>query len=112
MPQRFFSCAAGIGGKAGVLFQLPQCDHSTDGKTVLGLLYGVQSQTGQVDGCADIDVLHFEPDHAAQHTVGLFLVQLPRFFQSFGPLIFSDRHHSCRFLSFFLCSFILTQISI
>ena len=51
-------------------------------------------------------------DHAAQHTVGLFLVQLPRFFQSFGPLIFSDRHHSCRFLSFFLCSFILTQISI
>ena len=65
-----------------------------------------------LDGCADIDVLHFEPDHAAQHTVGLFLVQLPRFFQSFGPLIFSDRHHSCRFLSFFLCSFILTQISI
>ncbi len=34
---------------------------------------------------------HFEPDHAAQHTVGLFLVQLPRFFQTFGLLIFSDR---------------------
>ena len=101
MPQRFLYCAMGIRSKAGVLFQLAQCNHGTNGKAALGLLYGVQSQTGQVDGCTDIDVLHFEPDHAAQHTVGLFLVQLPRFFQTFGLLIFSDRHHRCRFLSLF-----------
>lgn len=102
----------GIRSKTGVLFQLAQCNHGTNGKAALGLLYGVQSQTGQVDGCTDIDVLHFEPDHAAQHTVGLFLVQLPRFFQTsaclYSRIVIIDAGSSL----FFLCSFILTQISI
>ena len=49
MPQRFLYCAMGIRSKTGVLFQLAQCNHGTNGKAALGLLYGVQFQTGQVD---------------------------------------------------------------
>ena len=41
-----------------MLFQLAQGDHSADGKAVLGLLNGIQSQTGKVDGGADIDGFH------------------------------------------------------
>ena len=103
----------GVCSKPGMLFQLAQGDHGTDRKAVVRFLDGVQTKTGQVDGCADRDGLHLEPDHAAQHAVGSFLVQLPRFLQTFGPLIFSDRHHRCRFLSFlFLTVLILTQTPI
>ena len=67
---------------------------------------------GQVDGCADIDGLHLEPDHAAQDAVGLFLVELPGFFQTFGPFVFSDRHHMQVPFFFILAVSILTQTQI
>ena len=89
----------GVGSKPRMLLQLAQGDHSADGKAILGLLNGIQSQTGKVDGGADIDGFHLQPDHAAQNAVWLFLVQLPRFLQTFCPLIFSDRHH-VQYLSF------------
>ena len=107
--------AVGVGGKPRVLFQLTQGDHSADGKALFGLLNGIQPQTGKVNGGADIDGFHLQPDHAAQNAVCFFLVQLPRFLQTFCPLVFSDRHH-VQYLSFlslrYLCFYFSTAFGI
>ena len=93
VAQRFPDGSVGKGFQSGVGLQLAQGDHRPNGKARIRFLDRVQPQAGQVDGCADIDGLHLEPDHAAQDAVGLFLVELPGFFQTFGPFVFSDRHH-------------------
>ena len=58
---------------------------------------------------------HLQPDHAAQNAVWFFLVQLPRFLQTFCPLVFSDRHH-VQYLSFlslrYLCFYFSTAFGI
>jgi len=95
-----------------MLFQLAQRDHGTNGKAVIRLIDHVQPKAGQIDGGAHVDVFHLEPDHAAQHTVLPFLVQLPGFFQTFGPFVFSDRHHRCMFLSFYRFFYFITKSAI
>ena len=69
----------GGGIQGGVRFQIAQRCHSAEGR--------------QVDGRADIDLFHLEPEHTAQHAVGLFLVQLPCLLQRGGAGIFAYRHH-------------------
>ena len=107
MPHRFPHGTAGVSGQPLVQFQLAQRDHRADGKALVRLFHGVQPQTRQVDGGADIELLHFEPDHAAEDPIVLFLVELPSFFQTFRALVFPDRHHT-QYLSFSLITFILT----
>ena len=112
VAQRFPDGSVGKGFQSGVGLQLAQGDHRPNGKARIRFLDRVQPQAGQVDGCADIDGLHLEPDHAAQDAVGLFLVELPGFFQTFGPFVFSDRHHMQVPFFFILAVSILTQTQI
>ena len=51
--------SVGVGVEAGMLFDLAQGHHGADGELILGLLDGVQPQTAQVDGGADIAVFIF-----------------------------------------------------
>ena len=83
---------------------LPQGHHGPDGKVLGRFLNFVQPKARQVDGGADIDVLHLEPDHAADDPIVSLLVELPGFLEAFGPFVFPDRHHT-QYLSFFDCYF-------
>ncbi len=75
-----------VGCQSFVQLQSAQRGLRTDPELGFGLLDGVQSQTGQVDCRADIQRLHLEPDHAADHAVGLFLVERIRFLERLGFL--------------------------
>ena len=90
MAHRLPHCPLGVGSQPFVQLQLAEGDHGPDGKALLRLLNGVQPQAGKIGGGADVDVFHLEPDHAAQHPVGLFLVELPGFLQAFCFFVFSD----------------------
>ena len=82
-----------IGGEAGVQLELAQRHHRSDGKALVRLLDGVEAEARQVDGRADIDILHLEPYHAAEDTVGALLVELPSLLEAFSPLVFPNGHH-------------------
>ena len=89
-----------VGCQSFVQLQRAQRGHRTDPELGFGLLDGVQSQTGQVDCRADIQRLHLEPDHAADHAVGLFLVERIRFLERLGFFVFPYRQHTLYPLSF------------
>ena len=89
-----------VGCQSFVQLQRAQRGHRTDPELGFGLLDGVQSQTGQVDCRADIQRLHFEPDHAADHAVGLFLVERIRFLERLDFFVFPYRQHTLYPLSF------------
>ena len=82
-----------VGVQGGVRFQIAQRCHSADDDLGVSLLDRIQPQGRQVDGRADIDLFHLEPEHTAQHAVGLFLVQLPCLLPRGGAGIFAYRHH-------------------
>ena len=104
MPHGLPHCSVRICGQPGVQLQLPQGDHGPDGELLLRLLDGIQPQTGQINGGADVDLFHLEPDHAADDPIVSLLVELPGFLEAFGPFVFPDRHHT-QYLSFFDCYF-------
>ncbi len=52
-------CAMGVRSKSGVRFQLRSVAMAPMANLGVGLLDGIQPQTGQVDGCADIDLFPF-----------------------------------------------------
>jgi len=109
VAHRLPHCAFGVGGEALVQLELAQRHHRTDGKALLRLLDGIEAEARQVDGSAHIDVLHLEPDHAAEDTVLLFLVELPRLLETFGLFVFPNGHHFAVSSLFWPFAFILSQ---
>ena len=109
MWHRLPHCALGVGGEALVQLELAQRHHRADGKALLRLLDGIEAEARQVDGSAHIDVLHLEPDHAAEDTVLLFLVELPRLLETFGLFVFPNGHHFAVSSLFWPFAFILSQ---
>ena len=87
---------------------LPQGHHGPDRKVLGRFLNFVQPKARQVDGGADIDVLHLEPDHAADDPIVSLLVELPGFLELSARLY--SRIVIIRSTSLFsIATFILSQ---
>ena len=55
-------------------FQGSQRCHGSDTELLFCFFYDIQVQSGQVNGCTDIAVSHFQPDHTAKYAGGFLLI--------------------------------------
>ena len=82
-----------------IRFQIAQRNHRADGKLAVCFFNGVEFEIGKVDGDIHIARLHFQPEHAADDAVCLFLVQFICFFQRLHfTNFFNCKHISSPFL--------------
>ena len=96
-PQRFAHSAVGVLVQPRVRFERAQRGHRADGEALRRFPDRVQTETGKVDRRADGGVLHFEPEHAADHAARALLVERPGLLERSGADVFANGYHGYQF---------------